>query len=812
MNSIASGEITPISAAVFLKLVNHVLEGIGRDVLPTNGAHHRIICVTPKDSVLQILAGPGSGKTEALVWRVLYELFVNGVASQKVMVTTFTRRAATELQVRLVERSDALQKAGKDRGVTIGDPKVHDLRIGTIHSLCDSLLAEFDTTHMECGTQVVDDAEVTVRIVRDHRYSLGYSNPPNAPRLLNRLLTTPDLTFLFRPTWDDSVNWPSSMMERAHCIVAILNQHTETWIPRCATSSRPNGIETTHGPVGLTADLVKLQQRWEEYLDKHNILDFATIQKRFLERQQLIADHISHVFVDEFQDNNPIQFAIHTGWLSKPHVKLTVVGDDDQALYRFRGSDIACFNELKPFCAGAKIPYRTEKLETNYRSTKRIVTFSQIYRSQSVLGSLSMPKTITAAKKAPKGDSVRLLTGPWDEISRCVASELKKLGAGVIPSEGHTPPSAAVLMFSTSERSSRTWTAPASVLRRTLESAGIRTYNPRNKMAAAPESPVSQLLGLISYLIDPITFAPAGKNGRQVMVSASMREANKRTLAAALPPPFGISEAHLDFQKRLFKTGGGDIGSPPPKLAPVIALVDNIRRELIKTCGKGEKPRLTLAGFVSRVLACPYFRQCGFTPALFRQALFTELLEANIAPTRLTMKSLDQPLDATTVNGKVMWSDRFWSLLNVFGAYLNDAPVDDPEVESFEENAVMILTFHQTKGLEFDHVYVAGTGRTPDLGPALRTKLFSGEKPRYRTSGPLASTDKDVCALALADRDREVYVALTRAKKSLTLMCDPQAELYMSLNPAIQKLFPHSGKSFHPASAAVSITEYADNE
>src|SRR5262249_19070782 len=153
-------------------------------------------------------------KTEMLVWRVLYESFVLGMPTQRVMLTTFSRRAATELQVRLVERSDALINVAKKRGVPVTDPKVHELRVGTIHSLCDTLLAEFDTSYVENGTQLIDDTEVSVRVARDHRWSLGYNNPPKPPRVLNRLLSNRALTLLFRPTWDDNANWPGSIMER----------------------------------------------------------------------------------------------------------------------------------------------------------------------------------------------------------------------------------------------------------------------------------------------------------------------------------------------------------------------------------------------------------------------------------------------------------------------------------------------------------------------------------------------------------------------------------------------------------------------
>src|SRR5262249_44555547 len=150
--------------------------------------------------------------------------------------------------------------------------------------------------------------------------------------------------------------------------------------PRCEAANTLNGVEVEHRQPNLTADLQTLQSRWEQYLDQHQILDFATVQKRFLEVQPKIRDHLEHVFVDEFQDNNPIQFALHTGWLANPKIRLTVVGDDDQALYRFRGSDIGCFTDLKPYCEGIKIPYRQAKLEENHRSTKAIVDFSQAFR------------------------------------------------------------------------------------------------------------------------------------------------------------------------------------------------------------------------------------------------------------------------------------------------------------------------------------------------------------------------------------------------------------------------------------------------
>ena len=190
----------------FFQCVDEVLETAGRQKLEE--ANRRILSVHPEDRVLQILAGPGSGKTEMLVWRVLYELFVLGTAANRVLVTTFTRKAATELSVRVVERSDALIERAKARGIAVADPQVHDLRVGTIHSLCDSLLAEFDADYMAAGSEVIDEVETTVRLARELRRSLTRDAAGNVNRVFDQITQCEHLVSLFRPPWEDDQDWP----------------------------------------------------------------------------------------------------------------------------------------------------------------------------------------------------------------------------------------------------------------------------------------------------------------------------------------------------------------------------------------------------------------------------------------------------------------------------------------------------------------------------------------------------------------------------------------------------------------------------
>lgn len=189
------------------------------------------------------------------------------------------------------------------------------------------------------------------------------------------------------------------------------------------------------------------------------------------------------------------------------------------------------------------------------------------------------------------------------------------------------------------------------------------------------------------------------------------------------------------------------------------------------------------------------FRSSGYSPELFRQALFTQLLEANVAATRLTSRSLEQPLQPTIESdGKVTWPRGFWELLNYFGQLVAAGGQDDVEVEAFADSAVALLTFHQAKGLEFDHVYVAMTGKDPEPSSALATALFSGETPEFKVVDKQpVTTDTKVQQLAEADRDREIYVAITRPKESLTILDAPDDERWaMGLNPGLASMFSKS--------------------
>src|SRR5207249_2545587 len=99
----------------------------------------------------------------------------------------------------------------------------------------------------------------------------------------------------------------------------------------------------------------------------------------------------------------------------------------------------------------------------------------------------------------------------------------------------------------------------------------------------------------------------------------------------------------------------------------------------------------------------------------------------------------------------------------------------------------------------------------PDFSPALRTMLFSGLTPTYTVdgSGAVNCSDRQVLRLAEADRDREVYVAVTRTKSHLTILHDPDNDwAYLALNPALDALFKARPAKPHPANQHVKVLEY----
>ena len=292
--------------------------------------------ITTTEGPVLITAGPGTGKTFTLVKRVAYLILKKHVKPSTILVATFTEKAAKELVTRI---SSELE----DHGVNF-DAK--EMYVGTFHSICLRLIKE----HVEFS-QVRRNYRVADSF--DQQY-LVYQN------LWNRFKKLPhfaDFPLQRTRAWDTCEK-----------ICAVSNIATEELLDVDAMIASADPGDVACGEV---------IEEYNDILTEYNWLDFAHIQ---LEALRLLESHpevltevtrqIRYVMIDEYQDTNFIQERL-TLLLGGGSGNVCVVGDDDQALYRFRGATVRNILEFPGhFDSCTRID-----LSSNYRSDPGIVAF-----------------------------------------------------------------------------------------------------------------------------------------------------------------------------------------------------------------------------------------------------------------------------------------------------------------------------------------------------------------------------------------------------------------------------------------------------
>jgi len=278
---------------------------------PLNDAQRE--AVTAAQDPLLVLAGAGSGKTRVLVHRVAWLIEVEGVSPYGILSVTFTNKAAGEMRSRIEQ--------------LVGVP-TRGMWVGTFHGLAHRLLrAHWQEAGLPQSFQVLDS---------DDQY-----------RVIRRLLKAMEL---------DESRFPPRQMQW------FINARKDE-------GQRPQHIEHKGDP--FMRQQVAVYQAYEEQCQRSGLVDFAELLLRahelWLQQPQLLAHYqqrFQHILVDEFQDTNTIQYA----WLrvlAGSNAKITIVGDDDQSIYGWRGARIENLQRFETDFPGA----RTLRLEQNYRST-----------------------------------------------------------------------------------------------------------------------------------------------------------------------------------------------------------------------------------------------------------------------------------------------------------------------------------------------------------------------------------------------------------------------------------------------------------
>ena len=298
------------------------------------------LIIQTTEQPLLVIAGPGAGKTKTLVDRVIHLIADMNIPAANIMVATFTEKAAKELVSRISTKAHNL-------GITID---ISDMYIGTLHSIFLNILEEYRShTTLARNYRVLDDFEKQYLIFR---------NPERFNKIENlEILVKGNYGWSFAKDIASLVSRPSE----ENLDLEILSSCTE-----CQTL-----------PV-----LATLTKEYRSLLAEHNALDFSLIQTMMWELLNddfvlnELRNKIQYLMIDEYQDTNHIQEQILLK-LAAPKNKICVVGDDDQALYRFRGAtveNILRFQENFKEGECQKI-----ELNNNFRSHKDIIQFYNKY-------------------------------------------------------------------------------------------------------------------------------------------------------------------------------------------------------------------------------------------------------------------------------------------------------------------------------------------------------------------------------------------------------------------------------------------------
>lgn len=689
---------------------------------------------------LWVVAGPGSGKTDSMALRCLKLMVVDDIPPRSIVVTTFTEKAARNLEDRIA----LYMQSFASKFPEVAGIDYSRLRIGTLHSICNDVMQEFRFVGYQ-NFRLLTDMEQRL-FVMEHSSLAGMQPPPTHDAVwqsLHYLATGYDP--VGGGQWRPGSGRAPNRWVRARAAQTLFNRIVEDSID-------VQKMRAAGGHWSTVADA------YDEYCQKlfgYHRCDFAHLQTKFLEFLEshqsglfLVGDGsdqfpgVKHVLVDEYQDTNPIQERIYLKLAQSPPHNLCVVGDDDQALYRFRGGTVECMVNFAAALhrSGFKVgTIPPNPLPVNYRSHDAIVKFCDSY-----IGSFAVMST--AGARAPGKQPLQSGAGIGGThpavsiLARSTAQDVADafsdlvvdlLAQGTISSPGRC----ALLM-----RSTRNSVRNAQPFMEALTARSIPYYNPRSR-ALLDEPSVQLALGAFLEIVDPGRQAQNAVHGAGIHALANSWRAAYQQSAQTFP-------ALANYVSKSATTIG--------MIGPASAVGANIAEVFYHILSYDPFPNWIEDATQTKLIG-----------------VITQVFEAfSNVPTPSRPNSTLGDLYTSSIAGAGIsfnWRKSFYySLLGVLaGDGLNEP--EDPE-ENIPVDRVPILTVHQAKGLEFPFVFVYGLSPSSSyLQPGSSTLLEADLAP-YRGIPPTGSQLASVTDKTLQDTVRFYYVAYSRAQYALVLL------------------------------------------
>ncbi len=730
---------------------------------------------------LYLPAGPGSGKTRVLLWRTLNQIAMQGHNPDEIFLATFTEKAAAQL------REGIRVLLGAVSNVTKQPYDLERMYVGTVHSLCQRIIKDrrfYEGRRAARAPQVLDDLEQYFTIYRRSRWealTAGLMLGEEPTKEINQLFETRG----------------SSRFEAANNCIGLFNRLSEECL----------GPDDWRG-VDLDPLLKELLVAYERY--RANLLtapvqtDFSLLQQEALRVVQNYKGEplFKHVIVDEYQDTNTIQERLYFA-LAAQTQNLCVVGDDDQALYRFRGATVENFVQFPKRCREAwgieptKIP-----LATNYRSRKQIVDF---YTGFMDWADWSEHGNKGGRVGASPGDYYRVpdkgihphskddaasvvLTPQGNGVA--TAYELAAICKRLLDAGTVSNPNQIAFLFPSLKG------VQVGRIRDELAKLNLKVYAPRAGRFLEVEEAVA-VLGLYLQVFGKPTpsFTPTEKsdygdflnwmNDTQ-KVGAELMKADPELRGFIGDMQADVKRVQDDYDKliALVEKSGWDLKAPydmntmKRPLASVAGLSDTAKKTLVSLYfDRIVQQRITdgdplsLSYVIQRATSLDwnpldlFYRLCGFShfKAMFDLAE-TGGDEGPICNLGLVSQYLARFMEeyASLLTASFLKDDRFQ--LTLFSSYLyalfrrGESEYEDAH-DPFPRGRIPFLTIHQSKGLEFPVVVLGSVSRT-DRGPQAVEKLVT----------PLLSRQGEpLDRMSEFDSMRLFYVALSRAQNLLVL-------------------------------------------
>lgn len=276
---------------------------------------------------LLVLAGPGSGKTFTITQRILYLIESLGVSPEEILVITFTKEAAISMQRRFYEQSD----------------QSYPVNFGTFHSVFYHILNQSNHSFKNQILREEQKKHLIYPIVKKYQYELYRAH-----------------------SYIDG----QRIYEDVSLLLSAISLFKNTGSMDAAVKELPPDWKTVFEAVYKEYEGIRKQRRLIDFDDM--VYECA----RLLEKDETVRKYwqgrFAHILMDEFQDINPMQYRV-IGLLAKKPCNLFAVGDDDQAIYGFRGSNPMCLKRFQKDYEAKRI-----LLNMNYRSHEEIVKASAL--------------------------------------------------------------------------------------------------------------------------------------------------------------------------------------------------------------------------------------------------------------------------------------------------------------------------------------------------------------------------------------------------------------------------------------------------